>query len=200
MKKFTIILVMIAFMLSTNLYAKRMQDLNGAKDYPLVSRFKGSVIEWYQVKNFDRYYMLTLKGNTLYNYEINGKITRIQYSSQPEHSIFEIYKSFEMALKNAGFDILLKLDKTNCRVNLSEYLYISEFNGLNALPAKSSIKPDFNEGEFAYLSAKKKINNSEVYIVVYITNRDYPIITFDAINVQSMEKCSLYGKRISNCK
>lgn len=188
MKKVTLILVTVALMISANLFAQRTSDIEGSKDYPLVSRFKGSIIEWYQVKNFDRYSMLSLKENKLEPYEIDGKVTRIQYSSQPEHSVFEIFNSYKVALKNAGFKILLTLDKTNCGINLSEQLYIGEFNGLNALPAGPSLKPDFKEGEFAYLSAKKKINNKDVYIVVYVTNWDYPIITFDAIEVQSMEK------------
>lgn len=188
MKKLTLILAVAALMISTDLFAQRTTDIEGSKDYSLISRFKGSVIEWYQVKNFDRYYMLSLKGNTLDKYEIDGKITRIQFSSQPDHSVFEIYKSYEMALKNAEFDILLTLDKTNCGVNLSECLYIAEFNGLNALPAGPSLKPDYKEGKFAYLSAKKKIDDKDVYIVVYITEWHYPLITFDAIEVQSMEK------------
>jgi len=188
MKKSVIISLFAAIMVSSNLFAQRTSDVEGSKDFPLVSRFKGSFIAWYQVKNFDRYYMLSLKGNTLDKYEIDGKITRIQYVSQPEHSVFEIYKSYETALKNAGFQILLKLDKTNCGVNLSEQLYIGEFNGLNALPAGQAIKPDFKEGEFAYLSAKRTVNDKDVYIVVYITNWDYPLITFDAIEAQGMEK------------
>ena len=188
MKKQTLILTVIALMLSTNIFSQRTTDIEGSKDYPLVSRFKGSIIEWYQVKNFDRYYMLSLKGNTIDKYEIDGKITRIQYSAKPEHLVFEIYKSYEMALKKAGFDILLMLDKTNCGVNLSELLYIGEFNGLNALPAGKSLKPDYREGQFAYLSAKKKIDDKEIYIVVYITHEHYPLITFDAIEVQSLEK------------
>ena len=188
MKKLTLILTVIALMLSTNLFSQRTTDIEGSKDYPLISRFNNSVIEWYQVRNFDRYYMLLVKDNTIDKYEIVGKITRIQYSAKPEHSVFEIYKSYEMALKKAGFDILLMLDKTNCGVNLSELLYIGEFNGLNALPAGKSLKPDYREGQFAYLSAKKKIDDKEIYIVVYTTYRHYPLITFDAIEVQSLEK------------
>lgn len=188
MKKVTVIFAVIALMFSANLFAQRTTDIEGSKDYSLVSRFSGSVIEWYQLKNFDRYYMLSLKDNKLEPFEINGKITRIQYSSQPQHSVFEIFKSYENALKNAGFEILLTLDKTNCGINLSEQLYIGEFSGLNSLPAGQAIKPDFKEGEFAYLSAKKKVNDKDVYIVVYVTNWDWPLITFDAIEVQSMDK------------
>lgn len=188
MKKASMFLTAVAMLISTNLFAQRTSDVKGGKDYPLVSRFSGSIIEWYQEKNFDRYYMLALKNNKLEPYEIDGKIIRIQYSSQPQHSVFEIFKSYENALKNAGFDILLTLDKTNCGINLSEHLYIGEFNGLNALPAGQAVKPDFREGEFAYLSAKKNINDKDVYVVVYITNREWPLITFDAIEVQSMNK------------
>jgi len=188
MKKLTLILA-VALMISTSIFAQRTSDIKGAKDFPLVSRFDGSFIAWYQVKNFDRYYMLSLKDNTLDKYEIDGKITRIQYESQKEHSVFEIYKSYELALKNAGFNILLTLDKTNCGVNLSEQLYIGEFNGLNALSG-DRIKPDYTDGQFAYLSAKKKIDDKEIYIVIYVTQwkSDAPLITFDAIEVKSMDK------------
>ncbi len=188
MKKTSIILILLALMISGDLFAQRTTDIENGSDYPLVSRFKGSVMEWYAVENFDRYYMLSLKDNALDKYEIDGKITRIQYSSQAEHSVYEIYKSYEEALKTAGFEILLKLDKTNCALNLSESLYVGEFDGLNALPAGQSIKPDFNEGEFAYLSAKKKIDDMDVYVVVYVTKRSFPLITFDAVEVKSMDK------------
>ena len=188
MKRIVLFLVVSTVLIAVNLFAQRTKDVEGAKDYPLVSRFQGSIIEWNDVKNYDRYFMLLLKGNTLHKYEIDGKITRIQYSSQPQHSVFEIFKSYENALKNAGFEILLTLDKTNCGINLSELLYIGEFNGLNSLPAGRALKPDFKEGEFAYLSAKKRTNGKDVYIVVYITYWDWPLITFDAIEVQSMDK------------
>ncbi len=131
--------------------------------------------------------MLSLKDNKLDKYEIDGKVTRIQYESQKEHSFFEIYKSYETALKNAGFKILLTLDKTNCGANLSEQLYIGEFNGLNALSG-DNVKPDYRDGQFAYLSAKKKIDDKDIYIVVYVTYFKEPLITFDAIEVQSMDK------------
>jgi len=188
MKKQHFIAAVLLILSSSNLFAQRNTDIENGKDYPMISRFAGSVMEWYEVKNFDRYFMLSLKDNALDKYEIDGKVTRIQYSSQPEHSVFEIFKSYENALENAGFEILLTLDKTNCGINLSEQLYIGEFNGLNSLPAGKAIKPDFKEGEFAYLSAKKKITDKDVYIVVYITSWDWPLITFDAIEVHSMDK------------
>lgn len=188
MPKATSLTAAALLMAATSLFAQRTSDIQNGKDYPLVSRFSGSVMEWQQVKNFDKYYLLSRKDNKLQPYEIDGKITRIQYSSQPSRSVFEIYKSYETALKNAGFEILLTLDKSNCGTNLSEQLYSGEFNGLNALPAGETIKPDYKEGEFAYLAAKKKISGKEVYVVTYVTNWSFPLITFDAIEVQAMDK------------
>ncbi len=187
MKKITITLLAIALIFSSNLFAQKTADVKGSRDYPLVSRFRGSHIVWYQVKNFDRYYMLKIKGNKLDRYEVDGKVTRIQYAVPKIHSVFEIYRSYETALKNAGFKILLTLNKDNCGLNLSEQLYIGEFNGLNALTGNAQ-KPDYRDGEFSYLSAKKEMNGKDVYIVVYITNWNWPLITFDAIEVRSMEK------------
>jgi uncharacterized protein YxeA len=65
MKKASVILTAVVIMISTNLFAQRETDIEGSKDYSLISRFSGSVIEWYQLKNFDRYYMLSLRDNKL---------------------------------------------------------------------------------------------------------------------------------------
>lgn len=198
MKKLSIFIALLWLTTATVVFAQRTTDIEGAKDYALVSRFQGSVIQWYQNKNFDRYFMLSLKEKQLQPYEIDGKIERIQYASQPEHSVFEIAKSYENELKKAGFEILLTLDKMNCGINLSETLYIGEFNGLNALTDRASLKPDFREGEFAYLSAKKTIDAKDVYVVAYVTSWDYPLITFDAIEVQKMEEGLVTVKNLSS--
>jgi len=186
MKKVTVIFAIALLMISTNLFAQRTTDIKGSKDYPMVSRFKGSIIEWYQNKNFDRYYVLSLKDHKISPYEIDGKITRIQYSVGKEHSVFEIYKSYENSLKKTGFEILTTLDNRNCGVNLQERLYNDEFHGLNKLP-RAAANP--GDDKFAYLAAKKKINNKDIYIVVYTADeRGDLLITFDAIEVQGMEE------------
>ncbi|TRZ47984.1 MAG: hypothetical protein D4S01_11195 [Dehalococcoidia bacterium] len=195
MKKITLIFVVFTMMISTNLFAQKTTDIEGGKDYPLVSRFKSSVIEWYQNKNFDRYFILSLKDHKISNYEIDGKTTRIQYSVGKEHSVFEIYKSYENALKKTGFDILTMLDDKNCGVNLQERLYNSGLNGLNKLPYAASGPGD---DEFVYLAAKKKVDNKDIYIVAYIANeRGNLLVTFDAIEVQAMDDDLVTVKNIS---
>ena len=186
MKKVTLILAVAAIMISTNLFAQRTTDIKGSKDYPLVSRFKGSIIEWYQVRNYDRYFILSLQDHKISNYEVDGKITRIQYSVGKEHSVFEIFKSYEKSLKNSDFAILTTLNDKNCGVNLQEQLYNDEFHGLNKLP-RGALNP--GDDEFYYLVAKKNIDNKNIFIVVYTAfERGDLLVTFDAIEAQSMDK------------
>ena len=186
MKKSAFLFSIVALMISTNLFAQRTTDIEGSKDYPLVSRFIGSIIEWYQVRNFDRYFILSLNDNKISNFEIDGKITRIQYSVGKEHSVFEIFKSYENSLKGSDFEILTTLNDKNCGANLQEQLYNDEFNGLNKLP-REALNP--GDDEFYYLAAKKNIGNKNIFIVVYTAfERGDLLVTFDAIEVQALEK------------
>lgn len=181
----SVIYLVTAFLLISLNTAFASKDIEGAQDYPLVSRFKGSVIKWYDNKAFDKYYLLELEDNNLRPKVIEGKITRLQYTADKGHSIYEIVKSYETALKNAGFSIFLNMNEQNGPSDLNEKLYIAEFDGLNKLGA-GSIKPD-HDGQWAYFEAKGKSQGQEIFIVVYVTNREQPLITFDAIEIADMD-------------
>jgi OmpA-OmpF porin, OOP family len=86
------------------------QDIEGSKDHPLVTRYPGSVIEEYRYGEFDE---LTLplgktndNGIPAKSQHLEGKITRIGYAAPAHRSILEIYRNYETALKNGGFEIL----------------------------------------------------------------------------------------------
>ncbi len=172
------------FFIFLGLTLMQSQELKKTKDYPGINRMENAQIKWYQQKNFDRYYILYVKDQRIHNKQIEGKILRFQYVLPKTVSVYEAFKYYEQLLKNQGFDILLELDKTNCGVNLSEYLYIGEFSGLNALPHQETIKPDFREDKFAYIEAKKILPDKTVYVVVYITEYGEPLVTLDIIEVK----------------
>lgn len=185
MKKLPLLLGIILVFGSTSALAQRTSDVRNGRDYRLVSRFKGSVIEWYQHKAFDKYFLLEKKGRKLVPKRVEGEVTRIQYSTGKDHSIVEIVRSYEVALKAAGFNVTVSLNENNGPSNLNEELYFAEFNGLNKLPS-GSIKPDHN-GKWSYLEAMGEKNGKSIYIVLYVTDRGYPLITFDAIETKKME-------------
>lgn len=193
MKQLSLLFITALFLLPMHLFS---QDASGTKDVPYLTRFADSKIIWQETKNFDAYYLLSLKDNELKPYQIEGKILRTQYGGiSKEHSVFEIYKSYEQALKNSGFKILITLDEKNCGVNLQEQIYNSEFNGLNSL-AYGAEKPNYREN-FKYFVATKKIKQKQVYIVGFITKWDEPLVTLDIIEVQAMEAGLVTAKKIN---
>lgn len=55
MQKKMIFCLLGLFLLIPGIVFAQEQDVEGSKDHPLVSRFAGSVIKYYNVKQFDEY-------------------------------------------------------------------------------------------------------------------------------------------------
>lgn len=83
------------------------QDEEGSKDHPIVSRFEGSVIKAYEYFSYDRLKLATgMEEGEVEKTAFEGKVTRIVYKGPEGHSSLEIYRNYQMALKDAGFEIL----------------------------------------------------------------------------------------------
>jgi OOP family OmpA-OmpF porin len=84
--------------------------VEGSKDHPLVTRYPGSVIEEYRFGEFDELTLPLGKTNDdgvpTKSQHLEGKITRINYAAPAHRSILEIYRNYESALRNGGFEIL----------------------------------------------------------------------------------------------
>ena len=97
----------------------RKTDLSGSKDYPLISRYKGAVIQSYSVDDYEKYVLGTgrivekdYRGQGKYFkkfIDLEGKITRIQYIIPQKEGILKVYKNYEIALKKADFEILFTM-------------------------------------------------------------------------------------------
>ena len=74
-KKVTLILSLIAFMFSTNLFAQELKDISGAKDNPLISRFKGSSIQFCKTIKWDTYILPYSKHSVMLNSSSSMKLT-----------------------------------------------------------------------------------------------------------------------------
>uniref|UniRef100_A0A7C2P3T0 OmpA-like domain-containing protein n=1 Tax=candidate division WOR-3 bacterium TaxID=2052148 RepID=A0A7C2P3T0_UNCW3 len=86
------------------------------KDHPALSRYRGSQIVHYDFKQFDEYYILLgpIRGSSDKDIEgaeckrLEGKVTRFLYEGPKDRSSFEVFKNYEIALKNAGYKILFQ--------------------------------------------------------------------------------------------
>ena len=97
-------------MLAAPAPAARTADIKGGKDHSLVSRYPGSFISEYQFVEFDEFTLPLGKSKADLTLEksqhLEGKITRLVYDTPAGRSILEIYRNYESALKNGGFQVL----------------------------------------------------------------------------------------------
>lgn len=86
-------------------------DLDGAADHPLISRYPGSEIAWYEMDNH-RPYKLAVGPVTGYRaisdwIETEGRVTRIYYAlDNSGRTEQEVFLNYRKALEDAGFEIL----------------------------------------------------------------------------------------------
>ena len=145
------------------------RDVAGAKDFPGIGRFGGSVISGYQVKDFDaaRIQAAPFRNDKPADARrLEGRITRIAYRTNPGPSILEVSRNFETQLTKAGFETLLSCDTDACGG-------IPFTEAIDALPIPQMWVDGFNYHYFAgrnvdggretYASVVVSENNKEIY-------------------------------------
>ncbi len=113
----------------TNIWAQK-PDSPGSEDHPMVSRYEGSFIDGYEIREFDEF-ILAL-GPAARNNEgkrvpkelavLEGQITRILYRGPDARSTLEILRNYQAALETAGFEILYRCG-SDCGNNFAALLY-----------------------------------------------------------------------------
>src|SRR5262245_26376196 len=93
------------------------RDVAGARDFPGIGRFAGSVITGYEVKDFDAARLQAAPfrdGKPTDARRPEGRVTRIAYRAAPAPSILEVSRNFETQLAKAGFATLLSCETAAC--------------------------------------------------------------------------------------
>jgi outer membrane protein OmpA-like peptidoglycan-associated protein len=141
------------------------EDIEGAQDHPLLSRFPGSVIIRQRPAEFDEF-LIQLGAATgvdefSSSQRIEGKVSRLTYEMPKGHSTLEVVKSYEQALKVAGFEIVFSCALDACGQHL-------HFQNLE--------RPFIISKEHRYLAARADLPNGRTYVTVrvYTTSRQNP--------------------------
>jgi hypothetical protein len=107
----------------------QQSDAPGSMDHPMVSRYQGSFIDGYQVKDFDEFVLPLGKAGWRGDVKaaekditLEGRITRILYRGPKERSTLEILRNYQSALEGAGFETLYTCGN-DCGNNFSAILY-----------------------------------------------------------------------------
>ncbi|MBN1387017.1 MAG: OmpA family protein [Bacteroidales bacterium] len=190
MKKAFFLLSVCALMFPVNILAQRDTDIEGGKDHPLISRFEGSVIEFYEHKNYDEYTLVLgfdeEEGQVDEVLNVEGEITRIQYSTKGDHSVFEIYKNYELALESANFNTLFTWSEKMGNPDWQFWFY-NYYGEINKMVSEYD-HPDGRMG-FRYHVASGINEGRNVYIVLYISSdddTDWILTTMDVIEEKEM--------------
>jgi len=186
------------FMLTTSIAFAQEKDVKGSKDPPLISRFRGSIIKYYDVKQFDEYILALSKVEwerdedykRVFNFDkskkLEGKVTRIQYDAPEDRSTLEIYRNYESALKRAGFEILFMGEREELGKNFGEAAYY----------AMRNVRGDYwhylcgHVEHQRYIAAKLSRPEGDVYVSVFVSisiHKRNPVIQVDFIEVKPME-------------
>ena len=132
MNKKTILLLMacVPSLFATTTSLAQHSDSPGSKDHPMVTRYEGSFIDGYEIKEFDEF-ILPL-GPAIRNDDgvkvpkeqavLEGRITRILYRGPDERSSLEILRNYQSALEAAGFETLYTCS-SDCGNNFHALLY-----------------------------------------------------------------------------
>jgi len=170
------------------LAAGQGQDVEGGKDHPLISRYPGSWIIAYGTKAYDEYLFPTgklLEEDKLQKSEhLEGKITRITYQAPQGRSTLEIYRNFESALKQAGFQVLFSCAEQAC----------ADGN----YPLHQTVKADVGDAidtwagqqgwGLRHLSAKLARPEGDAYVSLLVQNgNDAEVVQLDVIEMKPME-------------
>ncbi|NOZ13782.1 MAG: OmpA family protein [Acidobacteria bacterium] len=191
------------FSADRNLYENNQwvghRDVAGSRDYPLVSRFSGSIIQYCKTLKWDKYTLPVSPivpdgGGKTWKKKLNlaGKITRLQYTVSRDNNSAYVYANYLTALKNAGWKILFTGNGDRQLGNDSRewcnYYYGND--GLNLGRYGNSFNPEGDN--HCYIAAEYQDEGRTVYAAIYITDYEnspkglaFTLITQDTIEIQA---------------
>ncbi|MEY1640122.1 hypothetical protein [Tenuifilum osseticum] len=180
--------ILIVLINGRNLAAQ--EDEKGSADHPLISRFPGSYILTYDLKQFNEY-LLPLgkmsKDTLEKSLKLEGKVTQITYAAPKDRSILEIYRSYETFLKNNGFITLFSANKEELGDGwLSKYISATPRAYRYGQPGLDTRIRD----NFVYLVTRKDRKEGSVYVALCVATswyQDFPVIQLDVIETKPMD-------------
>ncbi|HEY2990196.1 MAG TPA: OmpA family protein [Candidatus Binatia bacterium] len=169
MRRNCIVLATLLWLLAGPASQVAAQDLAGSSDHPAVARFKGATIRAQARQNFDAYTVPlgpADKSEKKFKKEeqIEGKVAKTLYQAPAGAAPLAVSRSYENALKQAGFEILYSCAPKQCneegRVAVTlgySGTYMSQLGGRS---------PD-DAGTYLFTARHPKNN---VYVVVVVFN------------------------------
>ncbi|MGM0410389.1 MAG: OmpA family protein, partial [Bacillota bacterium] len=154
------------------------EDISNSRDHPLISRFPGSYIRYYNQENYDEFKLPFQELNTEnidseYKDEkiwLEGQLTQHLYIAPEDYSPLQIFRNYETAIKEAGFEIIAKNERKVPK-GFSRRLY--EQINFKDSDETSFEGIDSREENSRYIAAKMSGENGDVYLSVFISKHGF---------------------------
>ena len=186
----TLLAALVPHMLASSGALAQVRDIAGARDYPGIGRFAGSVITGYQAKDFDRMRLQAAPfrdGKPADARTLEGRVTRIAYRTKAGPSILEVARNFETQIAKVGFETLLTCDADPCGgIPFSE--------SVDVLPIPAMWIDGF---DYRYYAGRKAEGGRETYVSVLVsrTNDDITaqltVAVIDAIENKMVDAAAI---------
>ena len=159
------------------------QDVSGAKDHPLISRYVGSYIIGFDSKNYDEFVLPlgpTDRSQRFVKSErLEGRLTRILYVAPAGRSSLEVYRNFESALTRGGFSTLYGCTNEGCDSSSNYAIFKNQiYRHTHRLKNRGDVSEfAFNQArDLRYLAAKLSHGQGTVYASLLVALNSYPHI------------------------
>lgn len=190
-----IILVFLSLIFVSQVQKAHSEDVQGSQDHPKVSRYEGSEITDYDFREFDEYLLITGKvvhapgepGNSKpeSSETLEGNVTKISYYLPEDRSTLEVFRNYENALKEEGFDILYTCSNKDCGGRYFNHKVVEYKKGFGD-----------NYYEQRYLAAKHTGEEGDIYVSLYTVknttgggpDKDHIYTQVDIIEIAPMDE------------
>ena len=198
MKKQVVLVIIVAILFALPVFSQRTEDIEGAEDYPLLSRFEGSVIEFYKETKWGKYLLPVSEEGTIAwagPIALEGRVVRIQYTVSPDNNSEYVLHNYKAAFRKAGFEVLIAIANDELGVSDRPHTWHAKYyeaggyyNGLNNGKFGLGIGfPTWNNNH-CFIAARGNDSGQDIYAVIYaIVTENYTLITQDIIEVEAVE-------------
>ncbi len=154
-------------------------DARGSKDHPLVSRYPGSWILGYEAVEFDEVIVplgkLDAQRKPEKSQRVEGKVTRIEYRAPKGRSVLEVYRNYEMALQQGGFQTLFACANETCGFTGQPRFWGDRIDNWAEYPNRR------------HLTAKLSRAEGDAYVSLHVQGADEPGILLYVVEAKPME-------------
>lgn len=204
-----ITLIFISISFSIHSFAQRTTDIENSKDHPLISRFDNAVIEFYKETKWGSY-KLPVNEKGAIDWEnpqvLEGKVTRIQYSTAVDNNAEFVLHNYKAAFKKAGFTILISIANEELGVSNRPHTWGDKYyrsglygnDGLNNEKFGMGIGLPIWKNNHSFIAAKGNKEGKDIYAIIYTVVSDkYTLITQDVVEVEAVETGMVSAENIS---